>query len=107
MFELKVDKLRTQATEQAEIVKQQESELNSKKEQLEGLRAEEQRLEKLKEENQKKLENLTVNLQDTQLNISQVMLNLFNMKNNKQCNSIFLLGKGLDHTITRANSANE
>lgn len=64
--------MRTQATEQAEIVKQQEAELNSKKEQLEGLRIEEQRLEKMKEENQKKLENLTVNLQDTQLNISQV-----------------------------------
>lgn len=64
--------MRAQATEQAEIVKQQEAELNSKKEQLEGLRIEEQRLEKLREESQKKLENLTTNLQDTQLNISQV-----------------------------------
>lgn len=67
-----VDKLRAQATEQADIVKQQETELNSKKEQLEGLRNEEQRLEKQKKDGQKKLENLTSNLQDTQLNISQV-----------------------------------
>ncbi|XP_050510062.1 epidermal growth factor receptor substrate 15-like 1 isoform X2 [Diabrotica virgifera virgifera] len=67
----KVDKLRVQAAEQAEMVKAQETELNSKKEQLEGLRAEEERLEKQKTENMKKIEGLSVNLQDTQLNISQ------------------------------------
>ncbi|XP_068893743.1 epidermal growth factor receptor substrate 15-like 1 isoform X4 [Tenebrio molitor] len=67
----KVDKLRTQAAEQAEAVAAQESELNSKKEQLEGLRQEEQRLEQQKKESANKLQNLTTNLQDTQLNISQ------------------------------------
>lgn len=61
-----------QASEQAEIVKQQETELNTKKEQLEGLRNEELRLEQLKEISQRKLKNLTTNLQDTQLSISQV-----------------------------------
>ncbi|CAH1102861.1 unnamed protein product [Psylliodes chrysocephalus] len=67
----KVDKLRVQAAEQAEMVKAQETELNSKKEQLEGLRMEEERLEKQKTESIKKLDSLSVNLQDTQLNISQ------------------------------------
>lgn len=67
-----VDKLRTQANEQAELVATQESDLKSKKEQLDGLRQEEQRLEDQKNESLKKLESLTTNLQDTQLNISQV-----------------------------------
>ncbi|KAG5884971.1 hypothetical protein JTB14_000363 [Gonioctena quinquepunctata] len=66
-----VDKLRAQAAEQAEMVKAQETELNSKKEQLEGLRMEEERLEKQKAENMKMLDNLNSSLQDTQLNISQ------------------------------------
>ncbi|CAH0550922.1 unnamed protein product [Brassicogethes aeneus] len=66
-----VDKLRIQASEQAELVASQESELNSKKEQLEGLRMEEQRLEQQKIESSKKLEHLTGNLQDSQLNISK------------------------------------
>ncbi|KAJ8927022.1 hypothetical protein NQ314_020585, partial [Rhamnusium bicolor] len=60
-----------QAAEQAELVKAQETELNSKKEQLEGLRQEEQRLEKQKAESMRKLDSLTSNLQDTQLSISQ------------------------------------
>ncbi|XP_019871079.1 epidermal growth factor receptor substrate 15-like 1 isoform X3 [Aethina tumida] len=67
----KVDKLRIQAAEQAELVAAQEDELNSRKQQLEGLRMEEQRLEQQKLESSKKLENLTGNLQDTQLNISK------------------------------------
>nr|CAH7760911.1 unnamed protein product [Callosobruchus chinensis] len=66
-----VDKLRVQAAEQAELVKTQETELNSKKEQLEGLKVEEQRLEKQKIESTKKLESINTSLQDTQLNISQ------------------------------------
>ncbi|KAJ8911718.1 hypothetical protein NQ315_013180 [Exocentrus adspersus] len=66
-----VDKLRAQATEQAELVKAQEGELNTKREQLEGLRQEEQVLEKQKADSMKKLDNLTTNLQDTQLCISQ------------------------------------
>jgi len=67
-----VDKLRVQANEQAELVAAQESELKSKKEQLDGLRQEEQRLEEQKAESLQKLESITSNLQDTQLNISQV-----------------------------------
>ena len=65
--------MRAQAAEQAEAVAAQESELNSKKEQLEGLRKEEQRLEQQKRESDVKLESLTTNLQDTQLSISQVL----------------------------------
>lgn len=68
-----MDKLRTQAAEQAETVAVQEKELTSKKEQLEGLKQEEQRLEQQRADNIRKLENLTTNLQDTQLNISQVI----------------------------------
>lgn len=67
-----MDKLRVQANEQAELVAAQESELKSKKEQLDGLRQEEQRLEEQKAESLQKLESITSNLQDTQLNISQV-----------------------------------
>lgn len=77
VFNLQVDKLRTQAAEQAETVAAQEKELTSKKEQLEGLKQEEQRLEQQRADNIRKLENLTTNLQDTQLNISQVFVLLF------------------------------
>lgn len=52
----------------------QESELNSKKQQLEGLKQEEQSLEQQKGDNSRKLEQLTTKLQDTQFNISQVIL---------------------------------
>lgn len=67
-----MDKLRSQAAEQAEVISAQEAELTSKKEQLDGIKKEEQRLEQLKHENAKRLDKLTNNLQDTQLNISQV-----------------------------------
>ncbi|CAH2005949.1 unnamed protein product [Acanthoscelides obtectus] len=67
----KVDKLRVQAAEQAELVKTQETELNTKKEQLEGLKMEEERLEKQKDESTKQLEGINTSLQNTQLNISQ------------------------------------
>ncbi|KAK5647503.1 hypothetical protein RI129_002395 [Pyrocoelia pectoralis] len=70
-LKLQVDKLRIQATEQAEAVATQESELTSKKQQLEGLRQEEQRLEEQKNEDVKKLDLLSTKLSDTQLNISQ------------------------------------
>ncbi|XP_066150911.1 epidermal growth factor receptor substrate 15-like 1 isoform X2 [Euwallacea fornicatus] len=68
----KVDKLRAQANEQADLVAAQESELKTKKEQLDGLRQEEQRLEDQKNESLNKLQSMTSNLQETQLNISQV-----------------------------------
>ncbi|XP_018577908.1 epidermal growth factor receptor substrate 15-like 1 [Anoplophora glabripennis] len=60
-----------QAAEQAELVKIQEEELNSKRAQLESLRREEQRLEEQKIESMNKLDGLTSNLQDTQFCISQ------------------------------------
>lgn len=69
-----MDKLRVQAAEQAETVAAQETELNTKKEQLEGLKQEEQRLEQQKNDSTNKLHNLTTNLQDTQIGISQVKL---------------------------------
>lgn len=68
-----MDKLRTQASEQAEMVAAQEKELMSKKEQMESLKQEEQRLEQQKSDSMKKLESLTSNLQETQLSISQVL----------------------------------
>lgn len=68
-----MDKLRSQADEQAEVLKAQENELSSKKEQLENLRKEEERLEKQKQDSDAQLNRLTTNLQDTQLQISQVM----------------------------------
>lgn len=67
-----MDKLRAQAAEQAELVAAQEKELMTKKEQMESLKQEEQRLEQQKIDSIKKLESLTTNLQETQLNISQV-----------------------------------
>lgn len=75
-----MDKLRAQAAEQAETVAVQEKELMTKKEQMESLKQEEQRLEQQKNDNMKKLESLTSNLQETQLNISQV-LKLVGLKN--------------------------
>ncbi|XP_065168555.1 epidermal growth factor receptor substrate 15-like 1 isoform X8 [Atheta coriaria] len=66
-----VDKLRTQAAEQAEVISSQESELSSKKEQLEQLKAEETRLEQLKNDNTKTIAGLSNKLQSTQLTISQ------------------------------------
>lgn len=72
-----MDKLRAQASEQAEMVTVQEKELMSKKEQMESLKQEEQRLEQQKNDSMKKLESLTSNLQETQLNISQVFIVLY------------------------------
>lgn len=71
-FIIQVDKLRTQAAEQAEMVAAQEKELMSKKEQMESLKQEEQKLEQQKNDSMRKLDSLTTNLQDTQLSISQV-----------------------------------
>lgn len=65
--------MRTQASEQAVLVSAQESELSSKKQQLEGLKQEEERLEKELTENTKTLDKLTTSMQDSQLNISQVI----------------------------------
>ncbi|KAK7864692.1 hypothetical protein R5R35_010951 [Gryllus longicercus] len=66
-----VDNLRRQADEQEQTLKVQEDELTSKKQELEGLKQEEANLEQQQKESRNKLDNLTKNLQDTQLQISQ------------------------------------
>lgn len=64
--------MRRQAEEQETSLKSQEEELSSKKQELEGLKQEEARLEHQQEDFRKKLDNLSQNLQDSQLQISQV-----------------------------------
>ncbi|XP_057322439.1 epidermal growth factor receptor substrate 15-like 1 isoform X2 [Microplitis mediator] len=66
-----VDKLRQQAEEQESVLKTQEDELNSKRQELEGLRQEEQQLEQQQNTSRDQLNELTKNLQNTQLQISQ------------------------------------
>lgn len=73
---MQVDRLRSQADEQSEVLRVQENELTSKKEQLENLRKEEERLEKERQDRDGHLNRLTTNLQDTQLQISQVSCKL-------------------------------
>jgi hypothetical protein len=65
--------LRQQAEEQEQSLKSQEDELNSKKQELEGLKQEEAKLEQQQRDSRDHLESLTKNLQDTQLQISQVI----------------------------------
>lgn len=67
----KVDKLRQQAEEQESVLHAQEDELNSKRQELEGLKQEEQQLEQQQTKSRDQLNELTKNLQDTQLQISQ------------------------------------
>jgi hypothetical protein len=66
--------LRRQAEEQEQSLKSQEDELSSKKQELEGLKQEEAELEHQQKDSREQLESLTKNLQDTQLQISQVIL---------------------------------
>lgn len=54
------------------MLRAQESELTSKKEQLENLRKEEERLERQKQDGDGQLDKLTSKLQGSQLQISQV-----------------------------------
>ncbi|XP_063238176.1 epidermal growth factor receptor substrate 15-like 1 isoform X2 [Bacillus rossius redtenbacheri] len=69
--QLQVDNLRRQAGEQEAALRAQEEELSSKKTELEGLRQEEARLEEQQRDFRGRLDGLTRNLQDTQLQISQ------------------------------------
>lgn len=103
---LQVDKLRIQASEQAEVIATQEKEVMSKKEQLEGLKMEEQRLEEQKNENLRKLEQLTTNLQDTQLNISQVII-IYLFEQSVGILIDFFKDQGAHNSTARANEANE
>ena len=68
----KVDKLRTQANEQADLVANQEKELSDKSGELDLLRNEEQQLEMKRFGSEQKLNDLTNKFQESQLNISQI-----------------------------------
>jgi epidermal growth factor receptor substrate 15 len=68
---VQVDNLRRQAEEQEQSLKSQEDELSSEKQELEGLKQEEAKLEQQQKDSREQLENLTKNLLDTQLQISQ------------------------------------
>lgn len=65
-------KLREQCQKQEETIREQETELDSKRGELQKLRDEESSLEKEYEENKRKLDRLSQSLQDTQLQICQV-----------------------------------
>lgn len=67
-----MDNLRKQADEQELTLKVQESELSSKKQELEELKTLELKLEKDQSEMGKKLDELNNMLQNSQLQISQV-----------------------------------
>lgn len=68
----KVTKIREQCQKQEETIREQETELDSKKGELQKLKDEESTLEKEYEENKRLLEKLSQTLQDTQLQICQV-----------------------------------
>lgn len=73
-FRLKVVKLREQCQKQEETIREQETELDSKRGELQKLKDEESSLEKDYEENKRKLDRLSKSLQDTQLQICQVYI---------------------------------
>ncbi|XP_046744353.1 epidermal growth factor receptor substrate 15-like 1 isoform X1 [Diprion similis] len=76
----KVDKLRQQAEEQESVLRTQEEELSSKRQELEGLRLEEQQLEQQQVKSKDQLNELTKNLQDTQLQISQAKVKITHLE---------------------------
>jgi epidermal growth factor receptor substrate 15 len=67
-----VNKLRDQCQKQEETIKEQETELDSRKAELQKLREEEKSLESEYDTNLKEKENISEKLQDTQLQIRQV-----------------------------------
>lgn len=71
---VKVTKIREQCQKQEETIREQEGELDSKRSELQKLKDEEAALEREYSENQRNLEMLTKSLQDTQLQICQVMI---------------------------------
>lgn len=72
-----MDNLRRQAEEQEASLKVQEEELANKKQELEGLKQEESKLEQQQNEFREKLETLSKNLQESQLQISQVFVQIY------------------------------
>lgn len=103
MFHLKVAKIREQCQKQEETIREQETELDSKRGELQKLKDEESSLEKEYEENKQKLEKLSKSLQDTQLQICQVGIeNIPNLSNYYFSNIMYSLnsvGKGFGNAI--------
>lgn len=79
-FQQKVDKLRQQAEEQESVLRTQEEELSSKRQELEGLRLEEQQLEQQQVKSKDQLNELTKNLQGTQMQISQAKVKITHLE---------------------------
>lgn len=69
---IQVNKIRDQCQKQEDTIREQEGELDSKRGELQKLKDEELALEKEYDTNQRELDLLSRNLQDTQLQISQV-----------------------------------
>lgn len=67
-----MNKLREQCQKQEETIREQEGELDSRKQELQKLKEEEQSLENDYNTSLKEKDNISVQLQDTQLQISQV-----------------------------------
>ena len=72
--------MRQQAEEQESVLRTQEEELNSKRQELEGLKQEEQQLELQQTKSRDQLNELTKNLQDTQLQISQAKVKITHLE---------------------------
>lgn len=72
LVHVKVVKLREQCQKQEETIREQETELDSKRGELQKLKDEESSLEREYEDNKRKLDKLSKSLQDTQLQICQV-----------------------------------
>lgn len=69
---LKVDKLKEQCQLQEDTIKEQEVELNGRKEEIQKLKDEEKALEQEYDQNLKEKERISEQLTDTELQISQI-----------------------------------
>lgn len=85
---MKVTKIREQCQKQEETIREQEGELDSKRSELQKLKDEEAALEREYSENQSNLDKLSKTLQDTQLQICQVIYSiLVQSKNTDESNN--------------------
>lgn len=98
MHPTKVTKIREQCQKQEETIREQESELDSKRGELQKLKDEESSLEKEYDDNKNKFEKLSKSLQDTQLQISQVSALYLSYNNFFRCllATLFNLQKNLN-----------
>lgn len=86
--------LRSQADEQERTLKDQEDELNQRKQELDSLKAEETRLESSLKNSEVFHEELNSNLQETHLLISQVCFKAFlNLSNVTIVVTLLLVGR--------------